>query len=68
MLPLVFAFKYDRDNAKAADAWSEEAKKNVGGRDEPEGEEIDGLIAVVLQVCMFLLHVWLVDSVHPDTS
>ncbi len=45
---LIFAFKYDGNNTKAADTGGEEAKKDVGGGDEPEGEEIDGLVAVVM--------------------
>ena len=67
-MSLIFAFKYDGDNAEATDAGGEEAEKDVGGRDEPEGKEIDGLVAVVQLVGVLFVHVWLVDPVHPDTS
>ena len=64
----VFPLEDDRDDAEAADAGGEEAEEDVGRRDEPEGEEIDGLVAVVGIAGVVVVHVWLVDSIHPDAT
>jgi len=45
---LVFSFQQDRDDTEAADAAGEESEENVGGGDQPEGEDINHWVAVML--------------------
>ena len=58
----------DGDDAEAADAGCEEPKEDVGGGDEPEGEDVHGAVAVVLRVRVRGVHLGLVYPVHPHTA
>ena len=44
----VLPLEEDGDDAEAADAAGEEAEEDVGRGDEPEGEQVDHGVAVVL--------------------
>ena len=68
MASSVFSLKYNRYDADAADARCEKAEEDVGRGDEPEGEDVDGLVAVVRLVAVLFVHQRLVDSIHPDTA
>jgi len=45
---LVFSFQQDRDDTEAADAAGEESEENVGGGDQPEGEDVNHWVTVML--------------------
>ena len=71
---LVFIFKNDRDNAKAADTRGEKAKKYVSSSDKPEGKSVHSPVTVLLTwlSIQIQLIIWvkirLVNSVYPDTT
>ena len=67
-ISLIFPFQQDRDDTETADAAGEESEKNVGGGDEPEGEDINHRVAVMLSPSKLLACLWPVYSVHPHTS
>ena len=68
VLPSIFSFEYDGDDAEAADTGSEQAQEDVGRRDEPKGKNVDRLVAVVGVLAVLLVHLWLVDPIDPDTA
>ena len=58
----------DGDDAEAADARGEEAEEDVGGRDEPEGEDVHGAVAVVVGARARRVHLGPVYPVHPHAA
>ena len=58
----------DGDDAEAADAGGEEAEEDVGGRDEPEGEDVHRAVAVVVGARARRVHLRPVYSVHPHAA
>ena len=47
MQTLIFSLENDRDNAEATNTRGEKSEKNVRGRDEPKGENVNGPIAII---------------------
>ena len=65
---LVFPLEQHRYYGEAANAGGEEAEEDVGGGDEPEGEDVHGAVAVVLRLRARGVHLGLVYPVHPHTA
>ncbi len=57
-----------RVDADAADAAGDQPEEDVGGGDEPEGEDVDGGVAVVGVARPGRVHHRLVDAVHPHAT
>ena len=52
---LIFSFQENRDNAEAANAAGEQTEEDVSCGDEPEGEQVDHRVAVILCASHVLL-------------
>ncbi len=62
LLPFCPGLSVDAD---AADAAGDESEEDVGGGDKPEGEDVDGGVAVVRVARQSGVHHRLVDAVNP---
>ena len=58
----------ERDHGETADAGGEEAEEDVGRSDEPEGEDVDRLVAVVWVAAHRDIRQGLVDPVDPHAA
>ena len=67
-LTALLPFEDDGDDAEAADAGGEEAEEDVGGRDEPEGEDVHRAVAVVVGARARRVHLGPVYPVHPHAT
>ena len=54
-LSSIFSFQENRDNAEAANAAGEQTEEDVSSGDEPEGEQVDHRVAVILCASHILL-------------
>ena len=52
---LIFSFQENRDNAEAANAAGEQTEEDVSSGDEPEGEQVDDGVAIILCASHVLL-------------
>jgi len=65
---LIFPFQKNRNDTEATDAAGEEPKEDVGRGNQPEGEDVDNGVAVLLRARQLRACLGPVYTIHPDAT
>ena len=63
-LSSIFSFQENRDNAEAANAAGEQTEEDVSSGDEPEGEQVNNRVAVILSASHVFLETIELQILH----